>query len=79
MTRTVRAGETVFDVDAAEAGGAMPDPLGDLAFTWPFYAIAALVIYGSVPSGLLLTRVAGLGDIRTIGSGNIGATACAHR
>jgi glycerol-3-phosphate acyltransferase PlsY len=29
---------------------------------------------GSIPFGLLLTRVAGLGDIRGIGSGNIGAT-----
>ena len=31
-------------------------------------------LMGSVPYGLLLTRVAGLGDIRSIGSGNIGAT-----
>lgn len=29
---------------------------------------------GSIPTGLLLTKAAGLGDIRAIGSGNIGAT-----
>ncbi|MGQ0558359.1 MAG: glycerol-3-phosphate 1-O-acyltransferase PlsY [Sphingosinicella sp.] len=29
---------------------------------------------GSIPFGLLLTRIAGLGDVRAIGSGNIGAT-----
>jgi len=31
-------------------------------------------LFGSIPFGLLLTRMAGLGDIRAIGSGNIGAT-----
>lgn len=31
-------------------------------------------LLGSIPFGLLLTRAAGMGDIRSIGSGNIGAT-----
>ncbi len=39
------------------------------------FAVAALALLcGSIPFGLLLTRAAGLGDIRAIGSGNIGAT-----
>jgi len=31
-------------------------------------------LFGSIPFGLLLTRLAGKGDVREIGSGNIGAT-----
>ena len=31
-------------------------------------------LLGSIPFGLVLTRAAGLGDIRAVGSGNIGAT-----
>ena len=41
------------------------------------YFIAALVfgyLLGSIPFGVIITRFAGLGDVRKIGSGNIGAT-----
>jgi glycerol-3-phosphate acyltransferase PlsY len=38
------------------------------------WAVLAGYLAGSIPFGLLLTRAAGLGDVRAIGSGNIGAT-----
>jgi glycerol-3-phosphate acyltransferase PlsY len=44
--------------------------------TYLSFLAAAVVSYllGSIPFGLVITRAAGLGDVRKIGSGNIGAT-----
>lgn len=38
------------------------------------FALALGYLLGSIPFGLVLTRLAGKGDLRAIGSGNIGAT-----
>lgn len=38
------------------------------------FALALGYLFGSIPFGLILTRIAGKGDVRQIGSGNIGAT-----
>lgn len=53
----------------------MPDPIS-WSFVWPYFlaAFAGAYLLGSIPFGLVLTRAAGLGDIRAIGSGSIGAT-----
>jgi acyl phosphate:glycerol-3-phosphate acyltransferase len=48
-----------------------------MAYLGSIYGLLALLggyLLGSIPFGLLLTRAAGLGDVRKIGSGNIGAT-----
>jgi glycerol-3-phosphate acyltransferase PlsY len=53
----------------------MPDPISwQLALPFLLAALVFGYLLGSIPFGLLLTRAAGLGDVRKIGSGNIGAT-----
>lgn len=51
------------------------DPPADPTFWWPL-ALAFLAGYlaGSIPTGLLVTKIAKAGDLRAIGSGSIGAT-----
>ena len=48
--------------------------MGILLSAYAPLALLAGYLLGSIPFGLLLTRSAGLGDVRSIGSGNIGAT-----
>ncbi|MDX1710656.1 MAG: glycerol-3-phosphate 1-O-acyltransferase PlsY [Rhodovibrionaceae bacterium] len=53
----------------------MPDPISwEYALPYLALALAGGYLLGSLPFGVILTRVAGLGDIRKVGSGNIGTT-----
>lgn len=51
----------------------MNDFFSHAAFAYGLAALAGYLL-GAVPFGLVLTKAAGLGDLRAIGSGNIGAT-----
>jgi glycerol-3-phosphate acyltransferase PlsY len=48
--------------------------LTEILWVAPAAALLLGYVLGSIPFGLLLTRLAGAGDLRSIGSGNIGAT-----
>lgn len=60
----------------------MPDPINlpwDNPILWQIYGYYALALVfgylcGSIPFGIVFTRLAGMEDVRKIGSGNIGAT-----
>ena len=55
----------------AQQGGSVPT---DIIWVAPACALALGYLLGSVPFGVLLTRWGGAGDLRAVGSGNIGAT-----
>lgn len=46
----------------------------EVSLTWLARAFLVGYLIGSIPVGVILARVMGLGDLRKVGSGNIGAT-----
>ena len=53
----------------------MPDPMGGLSYGWPFIIGAVLgYLIGSIPFGVIISKIFSLPNPRNIGSKNIGAT-----
>ena len=49
-------------------------PSGSAALVWVGGVFVSAYLLGSIPSGILVTRAFGLGELKKFGSGNIGAT-----